>query len=86
MDVYSSPVVLFLSLYCLGIDLLPLDNRYLGHSLILHICIFRLQSIAREFLSMQHGHLDSHEATFLFFILFLFVGRFILYNDVHLEL
>ena len=48
--------------------------------------VVEVSPIAREFLSLQHGHLDSHEATSLFFIFVPLVGSFILYNDVHLDL
>ena len=42
--------------------------------------------IAREYRSLQHGHLDSYESTSLFCIFVPLVSSFILYNDVHLEL
>ena len=48
--------------------------------------VVEVSHIAREFLSLQHGHLDSHESNFLFFIFVPLIGSFILYNDVHLEL
>ena len=48
--------------------------------------VIEVSPIARELLSLQHGHLDSHEATLLFFIFVPLVGSFILYNDIHLEL
>ena len=40
--------------------------------------VIEVSPIAREFLSLEHGHLDSHEATFLFVIFVIFFGRFIL--------
>ena len=74
----SSPAFLFL-----GLDVTDILGSFEG-------CdggeVFEVSPIAREFLSLQHGHLDSHEATFLFFFFVPLVGSFILYNDVHLEL
>ena len=48
--------------------------------------VVKVSPIARQFFPLQHGHLDSHESTFLFCIFFPLVGSFIVYNDVHLEL
>ena len=48
--------------------------------------VVKVRPISREFLSLQYGHLDSHETTFLFYIFAPLVGIFIVYNDVHLEL
>ena len=48
--------------------------------------VVEVSTIAREFLPLQHGNLDSHEATFLFCIFIPLVGSFIVYNDVHWEL
>ena len=48
--------------------------------------VVEVSPIARELLYLQHGHLDFHEATFIFFIFVPLVGSVILYNNVHLEL
>ena len=74
----SSPALLFL-----GLDVTDIFVSFEG-------CddreVVEVSPIAREFLSLQHFHLDSYEATFLFFIFVIFVVSLILYNDVHLEL
>ena len=46
--------------------------------------VVKVIPIDRKFLSLQHGHLDSYEATLIFCIFAPLVGSFILYNDVHL--
>ena len=48
--------------------------------------VVKVRPIARELLYLQHGHLDSHDGTFLFCIFVPLVGSSIVDNDVHLEL
>ena len=74
----SSPVFLFL-----GFDVTDVLGSFEG-------CYGRafvnVSPIARELLLLQHGRLDSHEATFPLCIFPPLVGRFIVYSDIHLEM
>ena len=80
---YAPSVAVHMHSLVFGLDLTDIIGSFEGcdGGAVIEVC-----PIAREFLSLQHGHLDSHEATSLFFIFVPLVGSFILYNDVHLEL
>ena len=81
--IYAPNIAVHLHSLFFGLDVTDILGSFEGCD---GRAVIELNPIAREFLYLQHGHLDSHEATFLFFIFVPLVGRFILYNDVHLEL
>ena len=80
---YAPSVVVHLHSLFLGLDVMDVLGSFEGCN---GRSVVEVSPIAREFLHLQHGHLDSYEATFLFCIFAPFVGSFIVYNDVHLEL
>ena len=74
----SSPEFLFF-----GLDVTDILGSFEGCD---GRAVVEVSPIARELISLQHGHLDSHEVTFLFCIFVPLVVSFIVYNDIHLEL
>ena len=81
--IYTPSVGVHLHYVFLGLDVTDVLGSFEG-------CdgreVVKVSPIAREFLPLQNGHLDSHEATFTLGISVPLVGSFIVYNDVHLEL
>ena len=80
---YAPSVAVHLHSFFFGLDIADILGSFEGCD---GGAVVEVSPIAREFLYLQHSHLDSHEATFLFFIFVPLVGSFILYNDVYLEL
>ena len=63
---YAPSVAVHLYSLFLGLDVTDILGSFEGCD---GGAVIEISPIAREFLSLYHGHLDSHEATFIFFYL-----------------
>ena len=80
---YAPSVAVHLHSFFLGLDVADVLVSFEGCD---GRAVIEVILIARDLFPLQHGHLNSHEATFLFCIFVPLVGNCIVYNDVHLEL